>query len=152
GRIYDTQGKPVVKATVQALKPAYQNGKRTLSAVRSVSTNDLGEYRLFGIAPGTYYIDALMADWNILGEQQIVNPTATGAGNTVTGARFGALAPDGDPLAAGRLQPAPATDRYQAVYFPNTTDDQAAGGVDVKAGETFNGIDILLSPVRTRRV
>ena len=45
GRVYDRYGDPVVNATVQALKYAYQDGRRILVPADSGRTNDLGEYR-----------------------------------------------------------------------------------------------------------
>jgi protocatechuate 3,4-dioxygenase beta subunit len=58
GRIYDANGEPAVDIPVTALKYAYQDGQRTLTAFRQDHTDDRGEYRLFRLAPGTYYISA----------------------------------------------------------------------------------------------
>src|SRR5882672_9134759 len=58
GRIADHNGDPVDHAQVQASKTSYAAGRRKLVAVQSVSTNDLGDYRLFGLPPGQYYVSA----------------------------------------------------------------------------------------------
>src|SRR5215471_11331392 len=44
GRIYDNAGQPMGNVEVQALKTSYPEGRRVLSFVQSVQTNDLGEY------------------------------------------------------------------------------------------------------------
>ena len=52
-------GQPAVNATVQALKATYPDGKRVLKPVQTAITNDLGEYRLFWLPPGSYFVSAL---------------------------------------------------------------------------------------------
>jgi protocatechuate 3,4-dioxygenase beta subunit len=58
GRVYDRNGEPVGRAQVQALQPVYKNGHRKLTIIQIVQTNDRGEYRLFWLPPGTYYVSA----------------------------------------------------------------------------------------------
>ena len=57
GRVYDREG-PLGKLQVQALRPIYREGQRTLTIVQSVLTDDRGEYRLFWLPPGPYYVRA----------------------------------------------------------------------------------------------
>ncbi len=57
GRIVDDTGEPVVGAAVSLMRPRYIDGARQLARVgRAVETNDRGEYRLFDLAPGSYYV------------------------------------------------------------------------------------------------
>jgi Carboxypeptidase regulatory-like domain len=58
GHVYDEDGEPVVEAEVQALRFQYEKGQRKLTLFHMVRTNDLGEYRLYGLAPGQYYVNA----------------------------------------------------------------------------------------------
>jgi hypothetical protein len=60
GRVVDgPTGDPLPGITVQALRSVYDStGKRTLQEVASDRTNDLGEYRLYWINPGRYYVSA----------------------------------------------------------------------------------------------
>jgi hypothetical protein len=58
GRIVDRDGDPLTGVTVQLMRYMYVNGRRQLSYANGSSTNDLGEYRIFGIAPGRYYVSA----------------------------------------------------------------------------------------------
>ncbi len=58
GRVLNEDGDPLPWAQVSALREVYSSGKRKLSTEALVPTNDLGEYRLFGLKPGRYFICA----------------------------------------------------------------------------------------------
>ncbi|HEV8041751.1 MAG TPA: carboxypeptidase-like regulatory domain-containing protein [Bryobacteraceae bacterium] len=58
GRVVDDDGDPVRGAQVQAMTYAYQTGKRQLRSVEQITANDKGEFRLFGLRPGTFYLRA----------------------------------------------------------------------------------------------
>lgn len=54
GRVFDQDGRVVIGIRVQALRSA--SGATFLSPASSATTDDRGEYRLFGLSPGEYYI------------------------------------------------------------------------------------------------
>jgi hypothetical protein len=58
GRVTDADGDPLRGVIVMAMRYGYVAGKRALSSALSVITDDRGDYRLFGLAPGKYYIRA----------------------------------------------------------------------------------------------
>jgi len=58
GRILDEDGAPFAGATVDALVARFQGGNDMLFSVASATTDDRGEFRLFGLAPGSYYVSA----------------------------------------------------------------------------------------------
>jgi len=58
GRIVDEDSDPIPQVFVQCLKYTYQQGKKQLVPVNASNTNDLGEYRLFGLTPGKYFLYA----------------------------------------------------------------------------------------------
>jgi hypothetical protein len=60
GHVYDEDGEPVVYAQVMAMHYAYQNGQRQLVGGTARQTNYLGEFRLFGLSPGQYYVRATL--------------------------------------------------------------------------------------------
>ena len=63
GRITDEYGDPLTDVQVQALRYQFVNGERQLvNAGRTERTNDLGEYRLFGLMPGEYVIHATLRE------------------------------------------------------------------------------------------
>jgi len=59
GRIIDEFGDAAPDVLVSALRTMVVNGQRRLiQAGRSSTTNDIGEFRVFGLAPGQYYLSA----------------------------------------------------------------------------------------------
>ena len=58
GRILDEDGSPFAGAVVEALVTRMDAGANTLFSVASSQTDDRGEFRLFGLAPGLYYVSA----------------------------------------------------------------------------------------------
>lgn len=59
GKVQDARGRAVVDAPVQALRVMYQpDGSVGLQGAGNRTTDDRGEYRLFRLAPGEYYVAA----------------------------------------------------------------------------------------------
>jgi hypothetical protein len=60
GRVFDEYGDPVQGASVDVLHIRYEGGQRRLSPASPGprSTNDLGEYRVYGLQPGQYIVSA----------------------------------------------------------------------------------------------
>lgn len=59
GRVVDDGGEAVVNASVQAMRTGLSNGQAQLQLAKGSLTNDLGEYRIFGLPPGRYYLSAV---------------------------------------------------------------------------------------------
>ena len=64
GRVTDEFGEPVANASVTAWRYAYQAGARRLMPAPGANTRDTtddqGNYRLFGLPPGEYYVSATL--------------------------------------------------------------------------------------------
>jgi len=61
GRVIDEFGEPLVDTMVSAQRYQNFNGQRRLTpAGRPAMTNDVGEFRLFAIPPGQYYLTATL--------------------------------------------------------------------------------------------
>lgn len=58
GTVFDDESDPVSEMHVEALRIVYSNGKRQMRVQATASTDDLGRYRLYGLAPGDYYVKA----------------------------------------------------------------------------------------------
>src|SRR5262249_23617446 len=58
GRIYDEAHQPLRGADVQAFRYQYRDGVRVLVTLNQASSNDRGDYRLYNLQPGAYYIRA----------------------------------------------------------------------------------------------
>jgi len=129
GRITDADGEPAVSAPVQALRYTYSEGRRTLTEMKGVTTNDRGEYRLFWLLPGKYYI-------------------RSGGANTVTVNSFNPGVSAVHIMVPGDLN-AP---QYAPIYFPGTSDPQTATAIDLIPGADYGDVDFTLSPPGSRRV
>ena len=62
GRVLDQDGDPVPSVDVQLLRYTFTRGKRELQEWGQSRTNDLGEYRLYGLTPGKFYLSAAAND------------------------------------------------------------------------------------------
>jgi hypothetical protein len=59
GRVSDEFGDPITAARVQVLRSQVQQGRRRLVPVANgAQTDDTGAFRVFGLAPGEYYVAA----------------------------------------------------------------------------------------------
>ncbi len=68
GRITDEFGEPIADATVEAMRYQFINGQRQLAmAARPATTDDIGQYRIFGLMPGDYVIRASVRAAGTLG-------------------------------------------------------------------------------------
>jgi hypothetical protein len=67
GKIYDDDGEPLPNVNVNAVRQVYAEGKRARAPATSATTNDLGEYRLFDLAPGRYFVSCVYPRWNRVG-------------------------------------------------------------------------------------
>ncbi|HKT79175.1 MAG TPA: carboxypeptidase-like regulatory domain-containing protein [Vicinamibacterales bacterium] len=56
GRLTDETGQPLVNANVRALRPQFVRGRQQLVLAGTDITDDLGEYRIFGLTPGNYFV------------------------------------------------------------------------------------------------
>jgi hypothetical protein len=58
GKVTDSDGDPIRHANVSALSYRYLNGRRALNPTLQFTTDDRGEYRIYGVIPGKYYVQA----------------------------------------------------------------------------------------------
>jgi hypothetical protein len=60
GRVLDEFGEPAIDVNVMPLRSQYSatQGRRLVPSGRSATTNDIGEFRIFGLAAGEYYLSA----------------------------------------------------------------------------------------------
>src|SRR5262245_7418515 len=59
GRVLDEYGEPIADVQVSMLRNQYSvTGPRPVNTGRTATTNDIGEFRLFGLAPGQYFLSA----------------------------------------------------------------------------------------------
>jgi hypothetical protein len=129
GRILDEFGEPVADAMVSTMRQTWLNGRRRLQATgRIAQTNDLGQFRLYGLPPGEYYVSATLRNTDVLAMDM-----------AIAGASAGAM---GSQPSSG----------YAPTYFPGTTTPGNAQRVTVTVGQEAQNTDIALAPVRLARI
>jgi hypothetical protein len=157
GRIYERDGEPAGRAIVQALRPIYRDGKRILTIVESVLTNDRGEYRLFWLPPGQYYVTARSArgqdvEHNVPGIPFAQRPSAV---RITEPARAVTFEQASGPIVSTRTLPTgEVVDETEVtVYYPGATEAERAARIDLRPGASADGVDIpTAGPVRSRRI
>ncbi len=64
GRVVDEFGDPVADVAVGALRYQYIQGtRRLMPSGRMAMTNDVGEFRVFGLTPGQYFVSATLRNF-----------------------------------------------------------------------------------------
>jgi hypothetical protein len=122
GRIMDEDGQPLPRVMVSAMREVYNEGKRKLSIETIDRTNDFGEYRLFGLPPGHYFVSALYSPGGFGGE----NFKDLGTSKSDRG--------------------------YVTTYYPGSPDAAKAVAISVKAGEELPSMDMLLQQVGVYKI
>jgi protocatechuate 3,4-dioxygenase beta subunit len=127
GHIIDEFGDPVPSARVTLMRQQFRQGQRMLTpGGNGAMTNDIGEYRLFGLAPGQYYVSAMPQQGGI-----IAGPAA---------------------FAAGALEGQEARNGYAPTFYPGTPDPTAAQKITLGIGQTVSEINIALLATRTATI
>jgi Carboxypeptidase regulatory-like domain len=70
GKVVDEFGDPVSDVQVMPMRYQYvQGSRRLMPAGRQGQTNDIGEYRVYGLSPGQYYVSATLRNFNMGGPE-----------------------------------------------------------------------------------
>lgn len=84
GRITDEFGEPMANAIVSAVRYGYAGGTRRATPAggqnASDTTDDLGQFRLFGLSPGEYYVSAAFR----MGGGEVTDPAQDVTGLALT--------------------------------------------------------------------
>jgi protocatechuate 3,4-dioxygenase beta subunit len=130
GRIVDEFGDPLSDALVSAMRQTWSNGRRRLlSTGRTSQTNDLGQFRMYGLPPGEYYVSATLRNTDIMMmDAALMGGPASGA--------------SGSTPSSG----------YAPTYFPGTTTAANAQRVSVAIGQEAQNTDFALAAVRLARI
>jgi protocatechuate 3,4-dioxygenase beta subunit len=158
GHVLDENGDPMPGTMVRVMMYQYAQGNRQLVPAGNGQTDDRGEYRVWGLNPGDYYVSAIMRNLNI-------NP---GRGGLSPGAR-GGPPPPGVPAGVGQVldalaarglgafssDPAPDDESqlaYAPTYYPGVASPGEARAITVGLSAEVLGIDFNILLVRTGRV
>jgi protocatechuate 3,4-dioxygenase beta subunit len=125
GRLHDADREGMPGVSAHALKYVYENGRRVLIVAQTVQTNDRGDYRLFGLAPGRYYVAAAL---------ESVDPTLR-------------LIENGQQTTI--FTPQEWSARFLPAYFPGVADPLAARAIELRPAEEVPGVDLMVTSTRT---
>jgi hypothetical protein len=126
GTIRGADGQPQAGVPIQLLRATYNaTGQRAFQVEGTARTNDRGEYRLYWITPGYYFISAGSPP----GPGRSVNPNA------------GASSPNEVPGQS-----------YALTFYPGVGDARAAGLIQVDPGAELSGVDFSVSRQQLYRV
>jgi protocatechuate 3,4-dioxygenase beta subunit len=168
GHVFDTNGEPLGRALVQAQKLTYQEQGRSLVTVQAVATDDKGEFRLFWLPPGQYYVSAMPTDERSRTLPVIVpspagsSPTAVSALTLATALTLAARDGIGVPI-PGVAPGTKVTSRTlpngdvieeaaMRVFYPTALDMSTATPIEIRPGGVTTGIDISLRMGRVFRI
>ena len=142
GRVLDEDGESLSRALVTVQRYQYVRGERQLTSAGGDQTDDRGQYRVFALPPGDYYVSATASGLGQLigrGLQQL----AAGIG-AAGGGRGGRGGPGLGPL-SGSDEPEPTG--YAPTYFPGVVSAPEAGKVTVGPGQEVGGVDFQIQLV-----
>jgi hypothetical protein len=128
GRVTDEEGEAVVGGMVEVMRFTYVRGRRQLVRMQSAGTNDLGEYRIYGLPPGRYYLSAAY-----FGGGRVYS-----SGGAVIGGIVG--------------RQSTTDESYAPTYYPGTNDPARAIPLELGPGQDVSGLDFTLRPLPTVRV
>jgi len=123
GRVFGSDGQALVGMQVDLLPLTYDSsGRRYLIPLTQVDTDDRGEYRLYSVEPGRYYVCARWTQ-TALSRQEVNSEVRLVDAQDSNGRRY-----------------APAC-------YPSSPNVSSASIVEVKAGENLAGVDVVMRPV-----
>jgi hypothetical protein len=118
GTVTDSTGTPMLGASVRLSRVSFVSGKTSLFTITQTTTNDRGEYRMFGLEAGRYYVSASYQDaGGALGLR--LRPERAGSDEVVT-------------------------EDYATSYFPDALDAASATPVRLRWGTTTKNIDLII--------
>ena len=141
GRVVDEDGEALARALVTVQRYQYVRGERQLTPAGSDQTDDRGQYRVFGLPPGDYYVSASAGGLMQLLGRGGLQQLAAAFGGPGRGGRG----------AAGVSEETEVTG-YAPTYYPGVVSAAEAGKVAVGPGAEANGIDVQIQLVPFARI
>jgi len=119
GRVTDEDGDPMAEAQVAVLRQTFVAGRSHWEQAGTERTNDLGEYRISGLAAGNYFVSVTPPpDFRSLIEATSNAPAASTKGSAASNEKSGPTA-------------------YQTTYYPGTRDRALATPIQLHGGDDF---------------
>jgi protocatechuate 3,4-dioxygenase beta subunit len=123
GRVVDSDGDPVRRAAVEAEQYGYAGGKKQLRPTRGAQTDDRGEYRIYHLAPGKYWLHVQPSSRRNPAQPRLMPGSVQG-------------------------QNVPPQTGLAPAYYPGSPDVNHATELQLAPGAELDGIDIRLTSER----
>ncbi|HTG99397.1 MAG TPA: carboxypeptidase-like regulatory domain-containing protein [Vicinamibacterales bacterium] len=120
GRVLDEEGEPLARAVVSVLRQQYVRGQKQLTPAGADQSDDRGQYRVFGLPPGDYFVSATAS-----GMEQAVRQIL------------------GDPSGVQTSD----SSGYAPTYYPGVTTAGDATRVKLAAAQEITGVDFQIQVV-----
>jgi hypothetical protein len=143
GKVYSPDGKLLQGAIVEALRVVFTSSSRDLYREERVITNDLGEYRLFLLPAGQYYLSATAPGGTDIYD---FNLPRMGIGSNTGGTHFRQV-PD-----AALQRRLPHLPMAIPVYFPGGTDLAQASLIDLPQDGHLTGMNLRTARTTLRTI
>jgi len=127
GHVLDEEGEPLARAMVTVLRQQYVRGEKQLTPAGWDQTDDRGQYRVFGLAPGDYYVSATAG-----GFEQNMRQAIAGLG--------------------GGVEQTSDSTGYAPTYFPGVITAADATKVKLAAAQELGSIDFQVQIVQLSTV
>ena len=147
GHVLDEDGDAMPGVMVRIMRYQYLQGEKRLTPAGNGQTDDKGQYRVWGLMPGEYYVNAIARGGGPGGGQFFGGGGPGGGGR---GGRFGG------PGGAGPGVPAVSTDQeqvnYAPTYYPGVPSVNEAKPVTVGLSQEVLDINFNMQLVRVARI
>jgi len=146
GRVLDEDGEAMPGVSVRVMRYQYQQGERRLTPAGAGQTDDKGQYRVWGLMPGDYYVNATARGGPMGGG---LFGGFTGAGGPGPG--FGGRGGRGGGPAGAQPNDQEQTN-YAPTYFPGVPTVEEAKAVTVGLSQEVLDINFNMQLVRVARL
>lgn len=152
GHVSDEAGEPLPGATVRVLRLQSNQGIRRLTPAGAGETDDRGEFRIWGLNPGEYYVSAVSRALSINGPNGGRNGAAGGRGAGGRGAGGRGGGPSNAAFGQGISSDEPEPISFAPTYYPGVPAPESARAVSVGLSAEVLNVDFSLLVVRTARI
>lgn len=146
GSLRDQLGRPVEGVAVTAVPAAAPRGQALLTLTNNgVATDELGQFRIFGLEPGDYVIRATPT-------RRPGGPLRAPSESHIDAVLKSLALGERGRTAATEIEQTEPTVEFVPVFYPGTSSLESAEAVRLVTGEQREGIDFWLQPFRTSAI
>jgi hypothetical protein len=159
GRVLDEDGDAMPGVSVRVMRYQYLQGDRRLTPAGAAQTDDRGQYRVWGLMPGDYYVSAVARNFNVGGRGgpggRFAGPGGAGGPGGFSGpvgpGRSGGFGGRGVAFGGDQTDDADQL-AYAPTYFPGVASVEAAKPIAVGLGAEVLDINFSMQLVRAARI